>query len=68
MPVRAVHEFEAMGRTGLLSKTFAPYALILVLMVVACTVLVSDASLTPEQRIAIFQQSGCSPEHVPATA
>jgi len=49
------------GRTGRLSKTLAPSALILVLMLIVCMVLALDASLTPEQRIATFQQSGVFP-------
>jgi len=61
MPMQAVHEFEAVAQTGSLSKTLAPYALILILMVVVCTVLALDASLTPEQRIATFQQSSMFP-------
>jgi hypothetical protein len=59
--MQAVHEFESVGRTGRLSKTLAPYGLILVLMLVVCMVFALDASLTPEQRIAIFQQSGVFP-------
>jgi len=31
MPMQAVHEFEAVAQTGSLSKTLAPYALILIL-------------------------------------
>jgi len=61
MPMQAMHEFEAVGRAGHLSKTLAPSALILVLMLIVCMVLALDASLTPEQRIATFQQSGVFP-------
>jgi len=59
--MQTVHEFEAVGRTGRLSKTLAPSALILVLMLIVCMVLALDASLTPEQRIVTFQQSGVFP-------
>ena len=59
--MQTVHEFEPVGRTGRLSKTLAPSALILVLMLIVCMVLALDASLTPEQRIATFQQSGVFP-------
>ena len=61
MSMQVVHEFEAMDRAGRLSKTLAPYALILALMLIVCMVLSLDASLTPEQRIATFQQSGMFP-------
>jgi hypothetical protein len=61
MPMQALYEFEVTDRTGWLSKTLAPYALFLVLMVVVCTVLALDASLAPERRIATFQQSGVFP-------
>lgn len=61
MPMQVVHEFEALGRTARLSKTLAPSVLILVLLLIVCTVLALDASLTPEQRIATFQQSGVFP-------
>ena len=54
MPMQAVPEFEAVAQTGWLSKTLAPYALILFLMVVVWRVLALDASLTPEQRSATF--------------
>jgi anti-sigma-K factor RskA len=40
---------------------FAIWALILVVAAVACAVLALDASLTPEQRILVFQQSGIFP-------
>jgi hypothetical protein len=59
--MQAVHEFEAVGRTGRLSKALAPSTLILVLMLIVCMVVALDASLTPEQRIATFQQSGVFP-------
>lgn len=36
-------------------------ALILVFIVAVCTVLALDASVTPEQRIATYQQSGIFP-------
>jgi hypothetical protein len=61
MHMQRVYEFDAEDRTDWLSKTLAPCASILVLMVVVCAVLALDASTTPEQRIAIFQQSGVFP-------
>jgi hypothetical protein len=61
MPMQAVHELEAVGRTGRLSNTLAPSALILILMLIVCMVLALDASLTQEQRIVTFQQSGVFP-------
>jgi hypothetical protein len=61
MPMEAVYEFQATHRTGWLGKTLAPSALLLVLFVVVCTALAMDASLTSEQRIATFQQSGVFP-------
>jgi hypothetical protein len=61
MRMQRVYEFDVDHRSEWLSKTLAPSALILVLMVVVCTVLALDASMMPEQRIAIFQQSGVFP-------
>jgi len=61
MRMQRVYEFDVEHRSDWLSKTLAPCALILVLLVVVCTVLALDASMTPEQRIAIFQQSGVFP-------
>jgi hypothetical protein len=61
MPIEAVYEFEAEKRSGWPSKTVSTCALILALVVVACTVLALDASLTVEQRVASFQQSGVFP-------
>ena len=40
---------------------FALWAFVPLLIVIACTVLLLDASLTPEQRIALFEQSGFFP-------
>jgi anti-sigma-K factor RskA len=40
---------------------FALWAFVAVLAVTACTVLILHASLTPEQRIALFEQSGFFP-------
>jgi hypothetical protein len=42
-------------------RPFAIWALILVVAAVLCAVLALDASLTPEQRILLFQQSGTFP-------
>jgi len=61
MPMQGVYELDAVERAGWLAKSIAPCIFILVLMVVVCTVLVLDASLTPEQRIATFQESGVFP-------
>ena len=61
MPIEAVYEFEVGKRSGWPSKTLSPYVLVLVLVVVACTALALDASLTLEQRVASFQQSGVFP-------
>jgi hypothetical protein len=61
MTIDAVYELEAGKRSGWPSKTLSSYALILVLVVVACTALALDASLTLEQRVASFQQSGVFP-------
>ena len=59
--MQRVYEFDAEDRIDWLSQILAPGALIIVLMVVVCTVLALDASMTPEQRISIFQQSGVFP-------
>jgi predicted metalloprotease len=48
-------------RGGWLVKSIASCIFVLVLMVVVCTVLALDASMTTEQRIATFQQSGVFP-------
>jgi len=61
MSMQRVYELDAADRTDRLSKTLAPYVFILVLMVVVSTVLAQEASMTAEQRIAIFQQSGVFP-------
>jgi len=44
-----------------LRKTLAIWALISVVVVVVCTVVVLDASITPAQRIEPYQQSGLFP-------
>ena len=61
MPMQGVYELDATDRAGRLSKSIAPRLLILLLMIVVGTALLLDASLTPEQRIATFQQSGVFP-------
>jgi hypothetical protein len=61
MPMQGVYELDVVDRAGWLGKSIAPCTFILVLMVVVCTVLVLDASLTPQQRIATFQESGVFP-------
>jgi hypothetical protein len=43
------------------NRSVALWALTIVLVAVACTVLVLDAAMTPEQRIALFAQSGPFP-------
>ena len=40
---------------------FALWAFVAVLTVTACMVLILDASITPKQRIAVFEQSGFFP-------
>jgi hypothetical protein len=42
-------------------RRFALWAFVAVLIVTACTVLILHASITPEQRIALFAQSGFFP-------
>jgi hypothetical protein len=44
-----------------LRKTLMPWAVILAMTVMLCTVLTLDASITSEQRTALFQQSGVFP-------
>jgi hypothetical protein len=44
-----------------LRGTLGAWALIVVLMAAVCTVLALDVSITPEQRIAPYQQSGVFP-------
>jgi len=61
MPMQGVYELDATDRAGRLSKSIAPWLLILLLMIVVGTALLLDASLTPAQRIATFQQSGVFP-------
>jgi hypothetical protein len=61
MPIEAVYEFAEANRSEWPSKTLSAYAVILALLVIACTVLALDASLTLEQRVASFQQSGVFP-------
>ncbi len=47
--------------TAWLRTVVAFWALILVAIVAACTVLALDGSMTPEQRIAPYQQQGVFP-------
>jgi len=42
-------------------RFLAPWAFAAVVAVIACTVLILDASITPEQRTAVFEQSGFFP-------
>jgi hypothetical protein len=42
-------------------RPYAAWALVVVLVAVACTVLVLDSSLMPEQRIELLMQSGIFP-------
>ena len=42
-------------------RSIALWVFVLALMVVAVAVLMADASLTPEQRIAVFMQAGHFP-------
>jgi hypothetical protein len=42
-------------------RRFGVWAFVAVLTVIACVVLILDASITPEQRIVLFEQSGLFP-------
>jgi hypothetical protein len=42
-------------------RPYSLWALALVLVAIGCTVLVLDASITPQQRIELFAQSGMFP-------
>jgi hypothetical protein len=42
-------------------RRFALWTFVAMLIVTACAVLILDASITPEQRIALFEQSGFFP-------
>jgi hypothetical protein len=46
-------------KAGRLRNTLMPWSVILVMIIMLCTVL--DASITSEQRTALFQQSGFFP-------
>ena len=46
---------------GWLGRTLVPWAVILAMMVMLCTVLTLDASMTSEQRITLFLQTGFFP-------
>ena len=48
-------------KAGRLRSTLVPWALILAVTLVVCTALMLDASITPEQRLALFQHSGLFP-------
>jgi hypothetical protein len=48
-------------RTGWLRRILVPWALMLAVTLVVCTALILDASMTPEQRLALFQHSGMYP-------
>jgi hypothetical protein len=65
MPMqRLYYELNAEDRkvyTAWVRKTFALWSLIVVAVVALCTVRVLDASVTPEQRTATYQQSEASP-------
>jgi len=61
---RLYYEFNAEDRkvyTAWLGRIVALWALILVAVVVLCTVLSLDASMTTAERIAPLQQSGAFP-------
>jgi hypothetical protein len=47
--------------TGRLHRSLVPWAVILATMVILCTVLTLDASITSEQRTVLFQQAGVFP-------
>ena len=57
---RHYDEYDA-KEVGWLRGTLVPWAGILAMMVMLCTVLTLDASITSEQRIALFLQSGFFP-------
>jgi hypothetical protein len=57
---RHYDEFDA-KEAGWLRRTLVPWAIILAMMVMRCTVLTLDATITSEQRIALFLQSGFFP-------
>lgn len=57
---RHYDEFDA-KEAGRLRRTLVQWAGILAMMVMLCTVLTLDASITSEQRIALFLQSGFFP-------
>jgi hypothetical protein len=57
---RHYHEFDA-KKAGWLRRTLVPWAGILAMIVMFCTVLTLDATITSEQRIALFLQSGFFP-------
>ena len=42
-------------------RSLALWAFVAVVAVIACTVLILDVSITPEQRTAVFEQSGFFP-------
>jgi hypothetical protein len=48
-------------KAGWLRSILVPWTLILAVTLVVCTVLTLDASMTPEQRLALFQHSGMFP-------
>jgi hypothetical protein len=49
------------ARGTVAERRFALWIFVAMLTVTACTVLILDASITPEQRIALFEQSGLFP-------
>ena len=57
---RRYDEFYA-KETGWLGMTLVPWAVILAMTVMFGTILALDASMTSEQRIALFLQSGFFP-------
>jgi hypothetical protein len=57
---RRYYEFDA-KEVGWLGRTLVPWAVILAMTVMFSTVLTLDASITSEQRIALFLQSGFFP-------
>jgi hypothetical protein len=48
-------------KAGWLRTAWMPWVLILAVTLVVCTALILDASITSEQRIALFQHSGMFP-------
>jgi hypothetical protein len=60
--MRMQHQYDEFDpKVGWLRRTWMPWAVILAMMVMFCTVLTLDASITSEQRMALYLQSGFFP-------